>query len=698
VKPSTASPDGQVLPRELSEFLVEFLGAHQRFAMYPAGHPLLDPSVDSLLRRLNQVFLERPTLTIAVTPSQLIVSGVPTDPEHSLLRDLAARLHRRNIGGIRFLRGVGRAELGSLVGVVALEGDGQIVSPHDEPGVQWPHIRLLGPEYDRLQFVDEEDDERSLFDPLGGTWAGRLWLGLARAALGEQLSDQAAALAEPEEIARAISTMSGDARRDEHVVTALADLADACRGRGRVETLALQRQLSRLIGGIAPAALERLMHMGGSLERRRRWLLQAADIMAADVIVALVDAAARASNRTLSPAILQLLSKLSVHAGDGAPRTRLRAEQALRERIRTLIERWEAAPAGGTPEYERVLEALPGAERDAEAVLVYGPEPQRIILTSLELGLVQAGTRRAVDRMIERGETGLLLDLLERLPATDPGATEIRGWVHAPGTVRRLLAFEPPELETLARVLPATGLDALGPLLDALGAAKERKVRARLMDLVAHLGPGAGEEIAARITGAPWYVQRNLLRLLAALPALPEGFSIAAHVRHPDPRVRHEALRIMLRDRARRSDGVRLALQSSDPPTLRLGIVAAAESCPPNVTPLLLERIRSTMLDPQLRALAIRAVASVDHPSVVAMLLSFAEATGRLPFLRKLAPRSPEMLAALAGLAAHWPYHLEAGRVLALAARSRDPEVRKAGAMPAREPGADAVPSPRVIM
>jgi hypothetical protein len=687
-----------VLSRDLSEFLVEFLGAQQRFAMYPPGHPLLEPAVDSLLRKLNQVFLERLSLTLAVTPSQLIVSGVPTDPDHTLLRDLASRLHRRNIGGIRLLRGVGRAELGSLLGVVALEGEAWIGPAHDEPGVQWPHVRIFGPDYDRLQLVDEEDEERAVFDPLGGTWAGRLWLGLARAALGEQVSEQATALAEPEAIALAINEPGSTAQRDEHIVTALADLADACRGRGRAETVALQRQLSRLIGRIAPSALERLMHMGGSLERRRRWLLQAADIMAADVIVSLVDAAGRASSRTLSPAILQLLSKLSVHAGEGAPRTRLRAEQALRERIRTLIRRWDVAPATGTSEYERVLETLPGAERDPEPVLVYAPEPQRIILTSLELGLVQAGTRRAVERMVERGETGLLLDLLERLPADHAGAGEIRGWVHTPGTVRRLLAFEPPELETLGRILPGIGLAGLGPLLDALGSAKERKVRARLIDLVAHLGPGAGEEIASRIAGAPWYVQRNLLRLLALLPSLPEGFSLAAHVRHQDPRVRHEALRIMLKDRARRADGVRLALQSSDPPTLRLGIVAAAEACPPGVAPLLLERIRSSMLDPQLKALAIRAVSSVDHPSVVAMLLSFTMTTGGLPFLRKLAPRSPEMLAALAGLAAHWPYHVEAGKVLTLAGKSRDPEIRKAGAMAAREPGADLAPSPRVIM
>src|SRR6188768_2559853 len=88
------------------------------------------------------------------------------------------------------------------------------------------------------------------------------------------------------------------------------------------------------------------------------------------------------SHWSMPPPILQLLSKLSVHAGEGAPRTRLRAEQALRERIRSLIEHWDATPAAGTPEYERVLESLPGAERDLDPVLVYAPEPQRIILTS----------------------------------------------------------------------------------------------------------------------------------------------------------------------------------------------------------------------------------------------------------------------------------------------------------------------------
>lgn len=697
---SPTAPDGQVLSRELSEFLVEFLGAQQRFAMYPPGHPLLEPAVDGVLRRLGAVFLERPSVTIAVTPSQLVVSGIPTDPDHSLLRDLAGRLHRRNIGGVRIYRGTTRTELSSFLGVVASDAvDVEPTGGHDEPAAQWPHIRLFGPSYDKLQLLDDEEEEIPLFDPLGGSWAGRLWLGLARAAMGDHLSDDAAAKLEPEEIAAAINELHPDGRRDEKVITALSDLAEACRGRGRAETLALQRQLSRLIGRLTPSALERLLQMGGNAEKRRKWLLQATGMMTADVIVTLVEAAARASGRSISPAILQLLSKLSAHTTEGPPRTRLRAEQALRERIQAMVSRWSQLPVPTTGDYERTLESLPGGAADFEPVLVYGPEPPRIIATSIELGLVQAGTRRAVDRMVEAGEAGLLLDLLDRMPADDASVREILGWLRSPEMVQRLLGTEPVDLDTLARITPHVGVAALGPLLDALATARERKVRARLIDIVAHFGPSVGGEIVARIPGAPWYVQRNLLRLLGMLPELPEGFSIATHAKHPDPRVRHEALRIMLRDRARRADAIRVALQSSDPPTLRLGIVAAAEGCPPAVAPLLLQRIHAGGLDPQLRAIAIRAVASVDHPNVLACLLGLTSTGGALGFLRKLPPRSPEMLAALQGLAAHWPYHPEAAKVLGLAQKSKDPEVKKAGTPPLRDSDdISGPPAPRVIV
>ena len=170
-----------------------------------------------------------------------------------MLRELAGKLHRRNVGGIKIFRGAGRTELASFLGVIGTDAsDAQQLVTHDEPAAQWPHIRLFGLAYDKLALLDEEDAETALFDPLGGSWAGRLWLGLARASMGEHLSDDAAAKVDPEEIAKAINEQHKESRRDERVITALTDLAEACQGRGRAETIALQRQLSRLIGTLTP--------------------------------------------------------------------------------------------------------------------------------------------------------------------------------------------------------------------------------------------------------------------------------------------------------------------------------------------------------------------------------------------------------------------------------------------------------------
>jgi hypothetical protein len=111
---------------------------------------------------------------------------------------------------------------------------------------------------------------------------------------------------------------------------------------------------------------------------------------------------------------------------------------------------------------------------------------------------------------------------------------------------------------------------------------------------------------------------------------------------------------------------------------------------------MLLQRIHSGGLDPQVRAVAIRAVSSVDNPNVIACLLGLTQIKGTLGMGRKLAAKSPELLAALQGLAAHWPYHAEASKVLDLTQKSKDPDIRKAGTPPSRQADPDAQPAPTV--
>lgn len=690
-----------VLSRELSDFLMDLLGAHQRFTMYPEGHPLLEPAVRNVLRRLEVLFIERETISLGVAPNQLLISGIPTDPNHVVLRDLASRLHESNIGAVKFYEGVTAAEMVAFLRVLSARRAAEEAPGHDEPPTQWPHIRLFPLNYDHLALIDEERDPDAEADA-GDSWAARLWLTLARTALGDGLSEEEAVKADPVALARAIELRPPDPDHDERILQSLTEFTDAFRGRGRAEALALQRQLSRMVGALKGATRERLLSMGGDLARQKRFLFDVSQVMSADVVLSLVEAAASAQGRSISPTLLRLFGKLASHAQKGPAALRTRADLVFRQRIKQMIEGWNLDESPGvSPEYALTLERASGSQqRIDDPVFVYGTEPERLIRMSLELGVLEAGTRRAVDLMVERGQVAALLDLLEDLRSDDPVGADLRRMAFSPFTVNRLLNSEPVDWDVLVRLVHVTGDSVVGILLDALAAAKDRKVRAKLLDIVGGMGPAIGPEVAARIPGAPWFVQRNLLKLLGALPEVPGGFSIDDCLAHPDPRVRHEGLKILLRDPGKREEALHRAISAPDLPTVRLGVQAALEGgCPPGVVPALVTRIGSSDVDPSLRAAAVRALAPVEDPRALACLLKLTLIRSPIPFFRRLTQKSPEMLAALNGIAAHWMYAPEAQAVLALAAKHKDFEIRKAGIPHAQPTGHEARPAlPRVIM
>jgi hypothetical protein len=682
-------PERQVLSRELSDFLLDILGAFQRFTMYPEGHPLLDPAVANVMRRLEILFLERASVPIGVAPTQLLVAGVPTDPKNALLRDLAERIYRHNIGAIKILRGVQRAEIVGLLTLLKADPglpSGPAVPDAGELWSHWPHLRLFPLTYDHLALLDdalapgaEEAEER-----FGSAWASRVWLSLARATLGYDTAEPAAVSADPRALAGVINARPHDAVFDERVTRSLAEFTEACRGRGKSEALALQRHISTMLGTLNPETLERLMRMGEDVSRRRKFIVDASQVVSVDVIVELVKSAGRASDRTVSPALLQVLSKLAAHAEDGATRSRSRADESLRRLVRQMTEEWsepDAGPLAVSESYRRMLDELPRAAPSAgEPVRAYAAEPERIIMMSLELGVVEAGTLASADWLLGEGRIAQLLDLLDPVPMGDGVANALRERVFSRHTVALVLSREPVDLDTLLRLVPATGPEAIAPLLDALATARDRKVRARLLDLLAKYGATAGPEAAARIDGAPWYVQRNLLKLLSLLPELPPEFSPDACLAHPDPRVRHEGLRLLLRDPRGRAAAIEQALRSPDAPTVRLGLMAAGEGCPRPAVPLLLRLLAEGKLEPALRAVAIRAIAPLEDPAVLDCLVETAVVRGPLSIGRRLAPKSPALMAALAGLAAHWPYHPMAAPILAMAFKQRDWEIREAAA------------------
>ena len=636
---------------ECAEFLLALSAAFQRSQIYPGGHPTVDRALDTVVRRLAPLLDQLPSVAFAVSPLQLTAAGAATDSDHPLLRDLAMRLFRRNIGLIRFTRGVTRAEVESLLG--ALNREATASAPPRSS-----HVEIEPLNFDGLGL----DEASAAVTAEGGPSRGStVWTDLAK-------------------LATPFDSALPDPVRDQAVLAGLSAMADACRDAPPAEAFALRRQLSHLLRGLSPATRERLLSGTAPAQTSLPVLNDLVDLAAAPVALDLLIAAARVEHRTLSPALVQLLTKLASHAEAGPPRSRHLADEQFRVALRELIEEWRAPEADAASlEYQETLDHLPEpAAPDLDPTEAYRSDPLRIVTMHLDMADLGPPVERAVRTLVARGRVRPLVDLLEQLSPAEALARSFRPLIATPDALAALLAARPVDLATLERLAPEVGTAAIPPLLDALAASEDRGVRRRVLELLARFGNTVTPHVLGRLSEAPWFVQRNLLRLLQALPDPPAEAVVSDYALDSDSRVRVEGLRLLLRLPAARSRGIAQGLADPDRFCQRVAVLAAVEGCPPAAAPPLLRRILDHSLDPELRPAAIRALGELmDEPSVLDLLLGLA--ARRVPLLGlRVAPKSKDSLTALAALARHWRWHPRTARLLARAERHRDAEVRAA--------------------
>jgi hypothetical protein len=147
---------------------------------------------------------------------------------------------------------------------------------------------------------------------------------------------------------------------------------------------------------------------------------------------------------------------------------------------------------------------------------------------------------------------------------------------------------------------------------------------------------------------------------------------------NPDPRVRREAVKMLLKDPATRERVIYTALADADEREAHMARTAASEACPRGAVPLITARLASKDLSPDSRALGIRALASLKTPDILEMLLRMTTAGKTFFGRQRLAPKSPEMLAALSALCTFWARNEKALAVLTVAGTHPDGEIRMA--------------------
>ena len=132
----------------------------------------------------------------------------------------------------------------------------------------------------------------------------------------------------------------------------------------------------------------------------------------------------------------------------------------------------------------------------------------------------------------------------------------------------------------------------------------------------------------------------------------------------------------------------RSGIMDSDETIRSLALTAALEDCPRSIVPTIKRIVDDASGSSAIRTLAIRVFARSGISGAVESLASLA-LVRKFRFLpRRVAAKSPEVLAAIAGLAAHWSSEPRAAEVLQRARRHRDPEIRAAAGI---EPVSDPV-------
>jgi hypothetical protein len=687
--PGAPRPVVATLSRELADFLIEFSITLNKHAIYPSKHPLLDVAIDGVANRLGLLFDEnRDSLSIGVARRQLIIEGVATDPLNPVLKELAQRLHKHHIGALKLLRGIKRDELAEALAALAVDPvrtEKPIGHDLDRVSDLWEHVRFFPLTYDRLQLIEDDGSgEAAGPDQMAAGRATQLWIGLARAALVSDSSGAAAqrddaeddAALEPATVARAIDEHQREEAYDQVIVGYLLQIGEELKAAEGPEATGLQRRISRLVGSLKPATLEKLLEMGGDRGQRRKFLLNASQGITVEAVIDLVKAASAAEGQTVSHSMLRMLSKLAHHPSSGGPRAK--TDPTVRDVMRRLVDEWsldDPNPEG----YRRALESMSSLRSAAEPVDTHAIpiecEPERMIQIAIEVDAMGPQVFAAMSDLFKQGRADLLLNLVEGAPAAG-AAAPIWDFLLEEGVVESLLARERIDFPLISRFARRIGPASAGSLLDAAIGYEDPKLRIQVYDLVQSLGDTVGKAAAGRIPTAAATVQRELLALLGRLGALPPDFSPADYLINADPLVRREAVKLLLRNPDSREPTVMTALADEDDRVVFMGLTAAQEKCPDGAADLMRQRVDLGELDSQLRTMCIRIVAQQRIPGTLDWLLGHVVTESRWPRRPKLRSATPEMLAALSSIVAGWNDDPMAQSALRLASRSKQAEVR----------------------
>ncbi len=656
---------------EVAGFLAHLAVALHKLRAYPLGHPMRHTAVEVAYRALGNLLTPEAPFRVGVARNQLVVGEGVTDPAHFIIGDLAVRLHRRQVGAISFRGGVTRGEFTAALEVLATEPARSRRGAIEEPVVSpTDNVEITPIAFDALTLRDDGD----------GGEVDRLWQELAQAVswgnAGRGGAGTGGGFGEghgpgSDGYAQAMVQRLRAPEARAALASVLERLGRVTQTLGGAEREAAEARLGDLLATLPKDAITMLLEIDLGRREGLANLLPAVDWLPTLALVELVESAARAQRQGFSTVFLRLLRKLAGQ-GRSAGTRRPTGDRDLRLMVKALVEDWTLADPN-TKKHAWILDSLARHEMVSTDEGAPTPEGLRLLQIAIETEAVGDLVHEAVEMVVTSNGVDELTRLLAEVPMPNRAAGEIWRQLVTPGQLRRILVNRTDPV-VVRRLLPFVGDDGVEVLLDRL-LHLPADTRHEVVEQVLALGPGPALTLLKRIELAHPEDRRQLLQVLASVSELPAGFSARSYATAPEPLVRVEALRLMVRQPADREEAIHLALTDDDERVAEVAITAGLEEMPRQSLTRLMLLLNSPRRSVALKAMAIPILAQFDAPSIRQWLVSNLIVQRGWFRRKRLAPKTPVLVAKLTVLAARWADLPAAARALELAARSGDPEL-----------------------
>ncbi|MDP8254530.1 MAG: HEAT repeat domain-containing protein [Candidatus Alcyoniella australis] len=573
--------------------------------MYPAGHPALEQMLTALGMRFKEYFKSSPTLMVGIGKESLFLGDVElTDEDWAV--NLATALHQQSISQITFHRGLGLDELSAMMEVLRM--DPLTVRESGGYRELFAERRIRSIEVNEVEYkLHEEDIERQLeqlsdsdvWRRLSESWRrGFTELGAEDRDFVQRLLQDAPRLATIVDTALAGHAEGTDTAEAAQVFFRVVDSLAPFEGEiGAEDRMAFEGQVLRVINSLSPegryalledsalriehdqAQLTSIDHLLNKLDDRNlaRGLVEGLDPNRShldDFIRTYEHFVDDQREQPLLDEIESIVTDRDVKydanfAALVARASQLPADQPRLFRLRrTLISAHEQYISRNMPIYDYVeammsrstqlLERLSDSaveeaaalnllsilrmQRDSEHYEFYSQGLDYMIADLIETGryaLAEQAVRLLRSHASKRNTCEVSRNIARQL------LTNVRTPEIVAQLLQALKQWGKEQAETIGQLLVRMGPIAVEPVIEALDAEQNRAVRMAMISVLTQNGKHVMPLIDQRMRDADWFVQRNMVNLLAQIAPDDLLQRIEPVVDNPEPRVRKVVARAL---------------------------------------------------------------------------------------------------------------------------------------------------------